>query len=327
MINFRELESKKNLLGFSGGVDSTALFFMLVESKIDFDIAIVDYQIRQESKLEVAYAYELAKKYHKKIYYHQAQKIESDFENQARKERYDFFENIIKEHGYENLILAHHLNDRLEWFLMQMIKGSGLNSLLGFDRIEKRAFYQIVRPLIELSKDEVFDFVKEHKFFIDSTNQDVKFLRNKIRHQYANALIRENKNGILRTFQYLAKEKKELYQDEILQLGDIFYFEKKQDLNNLYCIEKILKKLGYVISANQRDEIQKQGYSLGLANGYIIDCNDKFIFVMRDQKTKCAMTKEFKNFSREFGIPKRIRARVFYLLKQKIINKNQIIFD
>ena len=55
------LKSKKNLLAFSAGVDSTALFFLLNDSNIDFDIAIVDYGLREQSKNEVAHAKNLAK--------------------------------------------------------------------------------------------------------------------------------------------------------------------------------------------------------------------------------------------------------------------------
>ena len=65
-LNF--LKDKKNLLAFSAGSDSTALFFMLLEKKIDFDIAIVNYKLRKEADLEVTYAKELAKKYNKKIF-------------------------------------------------------------------------------------------------------------------------------------------------------------------------------------------------------------------------------------------------------------------
>jgi len=57
------LKSKKNLLAFSGGVDSSALFFLLKSHLIDFDIAIVDYEVRNESKTEVEFAKELATKY------------------------------------------------------------------------------------------------------------------------------------------------------------------------------------------------------------------------------------------------------------------------
>jgi tRNA(Ile)-lysidine synthase len=56
------LKSSKNLLAFSAGVDSTALFYLLVQNDVQFDIAIVDYNIRSASKDEVSYARELADK-------------------------------------------------------------------------------------------------------------------------------------------------------------------------------------------------------------------------------------------------------------------------
>ena len=52
-------QTTNNLLAFSGGVDSSALFFILLENNIPFDICIVDYGLREQSKLEVEYAYEL----------------------------------------------------------------------------------------------------------------------------------------------------------------------------------------------------------------------------------------------------------------------------
>ena len=57
------LKGKKNLLAFSGGVDSTALFFLLLKSDIRFDIAIVNYGQREQSKEEVLYAQELSNRY------------------------------------------------------------------------------------------------------------------------------------------------------------------------------------------------------------------------------------------------------------------------
>ena len=68
-------KNNKNLLGFSGGVDSSAMFFFLLNNNIDFDIAIVNYNLREQSKEEVKYAFELAKKYNKKIYLKEISKI------------------------------------------------------------------------------------------------------------------------------------------------------------------------------------------------------------------------------------------------------------
>ena len=67
-LNFSAIKESKNLLAFSAGVDSTALFFLLLEQNIPFDIAIVNYNVRVQSKEELAYAKELATKYNKQIF-------------------------------------------------------------------------------------------------------------------------------------------------------------------------------------------------------------------------------------------------------------------
>ena len=91
-LDFSVVKNQKNLLAFSAGVDSTALFFLLLEQNIPFNIAIVNYNIRNQSKEEVFYAKELAKKYNKEIFIFDT-KIEnnSNFEKQARDIRYSFF--------------------------------------------------------------------------------------------------------------------------------------------------------------------------------------------------------------------------------------------
>lgn len=61
-----KINTSKNLLAFSSGVDSSALFFILLENNIPFDLAIVNYNTREESKNEIAYAKELTEKYNKK---------------------------------------------------------------------------------------------------------------------------------------------------------------------------------------------------------------------------------------------------------------------
>lgn len=327
MIDFTFLESKRNLLGFSAGVDSTALFFMLVEAQIDFDLAMVDYQVRKQSQEEVLYAKQLAQKYNKKLFLYQAHKIPKDFENQARIMRYGFFDKVIKTKGYDNLILAHHLNDRLEWFLMQFFKGCGLNTLLGFNQIEERKNYKIIRPLIDTSRDEILDFVKGYCFFEDSTNQDIRFLRNRVRKKYATSMIRENKQGILRSFQYLLQERNLLYpEEEVFNIEHIFYFKKTSLINDLAMIDKLLKKLGYVWSKNQRQEVQRQNFSIHLGAGFLIDTNQKYIFVTRSRYSDIAMDKNFKDWARKVFLPPKIRKEVFGLLQKKVIFLKDLSF-
>ena len=124
-INTSELIGKKNLLAFSAGVDSTALFFLLLREKIFFNIAIIDYNIRSQSKDEVLYAKQLALEYNKRCYVkEEVSMLSSNFENNAREVRYNYFDEIILRDSYDNLITAHQLNDKLEWFLMQFTKGA-----------------------------------------------------------------------------------------------------------------------------------------------------------------------------------------------------------
>ena len=124
-----DLKAGKNLLAFSGGVDSSALYFLLKSYGIPFDVAIVDYGIRRQSALEVSYARNLCFMDNKQCFVKEVQKIQGNFENEARKVRYAFFESLIKAQGYTHLILAHQLNDALEWFLMQFCKGTSLERM------------------------------------------------------------------------------------------------------------------------------------------------------------------------------------------------------
>ena len=67
-LNFSAIRNQKNLLAFSAGVDSSALFFLLLENNIPFDIAIVNYNLRAQSKEEISYAKELSHTYKKEIF-------------------------------------------------------------------------------------------------------------------------------------------------------------------------------------------------------------------------------------------------------------------
>ena len=208
-LNFSVIRNQKNLLAFSAGVDSTALFFLLLKQNISFDIAIVDYNLRIQSKDEISYAKELAIKYNKKIFIKNV-KLEnnSNFEKTARDIRYKFFEEIILENLYENLITAHQLNDKLEWFMMQLSKGAGLVELIGFNEFEQKENYKIYKPLLNITKDELEIYLKEnnHKYFIDNSNFDEKYKRNYFRHNFANKFLEEVSNGVKKSFEYLQND-------------------------------------------------------------------------------------------------------------------------
>ena len=156
------LKAKKNLLAFSAGVDSSALFFLLHEQKINFDIAIVNYNTREQSLEEVQYAHELAKKYNLTCHTLNAPQITANFEAKAREVRYAYFEEIITEHNYDTLLTAHHLGDRFEWMLMQFCKGAGCVELAGMKECEVRENYILLRPLLHVDKSELLTYLKSN---------------------------------------------------------------------------------------------------------------------------------------------------------------------
>lgn len=328
-MNLDILRDSKNLLAFSGGVDSTYLFFLLLKNGIDFDMAIVNYGVRKEAKNEVKYAKKLAKKYHKNIFVLESPKIKSDFENKARGVRYEFFESIIAKHYYDNLILAHQLNDRLEWFLMQLTKGCGLNSLLGFSEVKetnlqflkthtKNITYRIVRPLIETSRGEILAFLKKHKikYFIDKSNKNMAFKRNYFRKHFSNKLVKNFKKGIVKSFCYLYNDFLVLYgENAMIEWGHIVLIKRKISEKNLanYLqilsnIDSVAKTFGYVVSKKQRDEIVKSDFSCILGDKIIIDSNENYIFVaINDFKKAQKHNKKFREKLRIAKIPPKIR--------------------
>lgn len=296
--NEKSPKSCKNLLAFSGGSDSVALFFLLLKNRVEFDIAIIDYGVREQSKAEVKYALALAKTYHKQCFVKKCPKIKSNFEANAREFRYEFFEELIARLGYENLLLAHHFNDRVEWLLMQLGKGAGLGTMLGFESLEKRqkglvkkeVSYAIIRPMLLLKKSEILGFCKELglKFFEDSSNTDSAYKRNFVRMRFANEFVKCFGKGLQKSFAILEGEKNALYSGEIKDFGGFWVVSAKNALEALHCIDRLAKQCGYVLSFSQREEIVRCGFSCEVGR------QSKATNMAKNHTTKNHLTKSSK---------------------------------
>lgn len=308
LISF--LQSRKNLLAFSAGGDSTALFFLLLEHKISFDIAIVDYGVREQSKDEVKYAQELASKYSIECYVYRSAKIEKNFEAQARSIRYSFFDTLVQEYSYDVVLSAHHLGDRFEWMLMQFCKGAGCIELSGMKEVQKREKYTLVRPLLQYEKSELLAYLKKNniKYFEDQSNYDEKFQRNKFRHHFSEPLLKEYASGIRKSFSYLDEDKENLIQDvEVKNLNQFYYFPTSTIRSDLYHLDYSLKKLGYILKAKERKllEIEKV---LVVGRKYLVVKDRGYIFFMPYIKQKDAFSKSFKEECRNLKIEPKMRA-------------------
>ncbi|MDX1810070.1 MAG: tRNA lysidine(34) synthetase TilS [Sulfurospirillaceae bacterium] len=307
----KSLKNGKNLLAFSGGVDSSALFFILRSYEVEFDLAIVDYNIREQSKEEVEYAGQLCSTYGKTMFLHNCKLDDSNFESNARVERYDFFEKIIKENNYTNLITAHHLNDKVEWLLMQFAKGSGLVEMLGFDKVQERDGYSIIRPLSNISKKELQNFLDINKiqYFIDKSNTSDKYTRNKIRSKYANDFVDEFEKGIVRSFEYLRNDVNLLTSENNINVKDLYICKREpEDLKNIRQIDKLLKKLGVLMSHTQRDEVLKTKDCV-VSHKIVVAFSDDLIFI--SPFVQKSMPKIFKESCRIHKIPTKIRPYIY----------------
>ena len=300
----RKLKSGRNLLAFSHGVDSTALFYILDEAGVKFDLAIVDYNVRAQSKDEVASAQDLAAKFNKQIYVKSVRLGESNFEHEARAARYDFFAEICRERGYENLILAHQFDDKFEWFLMQLGRGAGLSELLGMQELETREDYMIARPLLGVRKCELERFLRERnlRYFTDETNLTPRFKRGFIRAKFSEPFLNEYFGGVKKSFEFLAADALNLA-PEISNPAPKIYLVKR-GANELRGVGLTCKRLGLVLSSAQRSECARcieNGASCVLGGKVAVGAGAKIILVT--PYIKAAMEKKFKEACRRLAIP------------------------
>jgi tRNA(Ile)-lysidine synthase len=184
-------------------MDSTCLLFVLLELGFKPALAHCNYNLRgQESDKEVKFARDLAVTLNLTL--HQtsydtadiAISLKKSIQETARELRYEWFQALSKEFGYDKILTAHHLNDQAETMLYNFTKGSGLRGLVGMKPVNGL----IVRPLLAISKKEIESYVTENNilYCTDQSNQDNKYDRNFIRLNILPQLERINP-GIYKT--------------------------------------------------------------------------------------------------------------------------------
>lgn len=194
---------KKIILSVSGGVDSTVLLYLLKELNADLVIVHFNHQQREESVVEAEYVKMLSNKFGYPFEYFELD-IKEDFHNEAHNQRRSLLINVAKKYETDVIITAHHLNDLLETILMRISRGSNLLGYSGFvDSYYKDGMY-FLKPLIEVSKEEILAYAKEHniKYFLDSSNQSDIYTRNRYRHEIVPLLLKENEGILEKTIQY-----------------------------------------------------------------------------------------------------------------------------
>ena len=181
-------ESDKILLAVSGGMDSVAMSFLFKSAGYNFGIAHCNFKLRGEaSDGDELFIKNLAE--HLNVKYHSirfetektASKEKKSIQLVARELRYEWFEIILKQFGYQAIATAHHQNDSIETVLYNFTKGCGIRGLHGI--LSKKN--NIIRPLLFTNRKEIEQFVEKENISYreDASNASDKYMRNKIRHK------------------------------------------------------------------------------------------------------------------------------------------------
>ena len=186
----------------SGGPDSMALLHMLIRLKRALDLKLicahVNHNTGRVGQLEEQKYVEKFCNNNNIIFEVMTIKDYGDdnFENEARTKRYNYFESLIKKYEAKYLFTAHHGDDLMETILMRITRGASLKGYSGFSKVVDRGSYKIVRPLIELTKEELLEYNKENKikYYIDKTNLEDIHTRNRYRKYIVPAFKLEDKN-------------------------------------------------------------------------------------------------------------------------------------
>ena len=180
----------KVLVGFSGGADSLFLMLSLIEIKkhINFDIyaAHLNHGIRGDEALnDENFVRDFCKKKNIPLFCKAVNIPQISLENKiseetaGRNERYKFFKEICFKNNINKIAVAHNMNDSVETVIYNMIRGASLNGLGGIKPVND----SIIRPIIEISRDEIEKYLKQKgkSYCTDSTNLTDLYTRNKIR--------------------------------------------------------------------------------------------------------------------------------------------------
>jgi tRNA(Ile)-lysidine synthase len=200
----------------SGGADSTALLHLLTELASDWKLPLtvlhLNHHLRgNDSDQDAFFVQQVATRLDLPCLVEHASLDPSagNLEEAARHARYDFFGRAMRQHSLARIAVGHTLSDQAETVLFRAIRGAGITGLAGIWPVTPEG---IVRPLIELTRDEVEAWLQEHRIHWreDSSNRDRRFARNRIRHDLLPVLRQDWNPGVDQALGRLA----ELCQDE-----------------------------------------------------------------------------------------------------------------
>lgn len=256
----------KILIGVSGGRDSIALLHVLYRLGYDIVVAHCNFHLRGEesnrdSEFVTKHVQDMDVPFYSidfdtELY---ARQNKLSIEMAARELRYEWFDSLLKLTGCKYIAVAHHADDVVETFLINMTRGTGLHGLTGI----KAKNGNIVRPFLRITRNDINDYIYDNGFDYveDSTNSEVVYVRNKVRNIIIPALETINpsfRSSTIQSIENLTRAQNfvmhyvELLRNEIVEHRDgmdVLDLEKIRTAPEpIYVLYEILKPYGFSAS-------------------------------------------------------------------------------
>ena len=235
------------LAAVSGGMDSVVMAHLLKAAGFNFSIAHCNFQLRgHEALADQEFCHQLSQQL--RVQFHtisfDTKKYAADnkisIQMAARELRYQWFEQLGQQCGYDVIALAHHQNDAIETILLNLTRGTGIAGLHGI--LPKNG--NLVRPMLFLNRDEIQAVITKNglSYVEDSSNASTKYARNKLRHEVIPKL-KELNPGLEKTFENNLRHFRDMETLLELRLADL-----KQELfiyngDEIHLLISALKKL------------------------------------------------------------------------------------
>jgi tRNA(Ile)-lysidine synthase len=294
-----DFRKKKFLLATSGGADSMVLMNLFHTLNLKFQAAHVNYKLRgEDSENDQKLVTEFCKKNNIKVHFYEVSKDEkpkNSIQIWARNLRYDFFKNILEKENLDVLATAHHLNDELETFLINLSRGSGIRGLSGIPENENR----ILRPLLNFTKKEIYDFAKLHniKFREDISNQKNDYLRNKIRNEIIPKLeettpdflknFKKSLNLLSQTKDFTNEKTDEIFRKISKKKNRTFFINKEKFSKESDFVKyEILRKFGFCSPTEIPKIFVAKTGSLFYSENFVLNVDRTFIIIAEKEKTQ-----------------------------------------
>ena len=265
LLKFSPLKSPL-LLAFSGGADSTALFYALLfyreKYEVPFHVAHVDHRWRDESVEEASVLKSLAVDHQVPFHLKTLDPcvLKGNLEAACREERYTFFAELMKKIPFQALLTGHHQDDLAETVFKRLLEGAHWSNWHGILEESEIKGMRVLRPLLEIGKSEIQQTLAEQhiSFFEDPSNYNLKFLRASFREAIFPRLNQEFGKRVQKSLAFISQESEELtdyfndriapYQKEVVRGPFGIFLDLQQT------IPEILLEIKYLLRAHSHQQ-------------------------------------------------------------------------